>query len=169
MKVYVGSLNNVKINAVKEVLEPLNFEVIGVDVKSLVSDQPLNDEETIQGAINRAMALPLDGLRIGLEAGVEILFDTLYLTNFGVLIDLDGNIYKAGGTRIPLPDVIKKMILDDKVELSVAMDSYFKTNDIKHHNGAIGYFTCDLVKRIDIFTHIVKLLYGQYLYRKENN
>jgi len=167
MNAYVGTKNVVKLNAVKEVLNPLGYTVLGFDVESKVSNQPKTDEETILGAKNRALALPKDGLRIGLEAGVAMLDDTLYLTNFGVMIDLDDNIYKAGGTRIPLPNVIKDLIINDNLELSEAMNLYFKTVDIKHKNGAIGYFTSDLVKRVDIFTHIVKLLYGQYLYKRK--
>ena len=91
----------------------------------------------------------------------------MYLTNFGVLIDENDNIYRAGGTRIPLPNIIKNLIINENMELSVAMDTYFKTKDIKHQNGAIGYFTCNLVKRKDIFTHIMKLLYGEYLYNRK--
>lgn len=168
-KAYVGSANNVKVNAVKKILEPFGYEVIGIAVNSLVSNQPLNDEETIKGAYNRAKALPNDGLRIGLEAGVELVNDDLFLTNFGVLIDQDHNIYKAGGTRIVLPEEIKKMIFEEHLELSDAMEKHFKTVDIKHHQGAIGYFTTGLVVRMDIFEHIVKLLYGQCRYKTNNN
>ena len=93
----------------------------------------------------------------------------LFLTNFGVLIDQDNNVYKAGGTRIVLPEEIKKMIFEEHLELSDAMEKHFKTVDIKHHQGAIGYFTDGLVVRMDIFEHIVKLLYGQYRYKTNNN
>lgn len=167
MKAYIGSTNIVKVNACKEILESYGYEVIPCNVDSKVGSQPQSDLETIIGATNRAKALPKDGLRIGLEAGVEILDDIMYLTNFGVLIDENDNIYRAGGTRIPLPNIIKKLIINENMELSVAMDTYFKTKDIKHQNGAIGYFTCDLVKRKDIFTHIMKLLYGEYLYNRK--
>ena len=167
MKVYVGSKNKVKVTAVEEVLSKYGHEVIGLDVDSMVDSQPKSDLETITGAYNRANVLPVDGLRIGLEAGVEILDNELYLTNFGVLIDLDNNCYKAGGTRIPLPNEIKDLILIEKYELSDAMEKYFSINDIKHKNGAIGHFTNNLVVRQEIFIHIVKLLYGQYLYNNK--
>ena len=164
LKVYLGTTNTAKVKAVKNILEPLGLEVIPISVDSLVSNQPKTDEETIQGAINRAKALPTDGLRIGLEAGVEMLYDDLFLTNYGVLIDQNNNIYKAGGTRITLPNEIKKAIFEDGLELSDAMEKYFGILNIKHKDGAIGYFTDGWVKRIDIFEHIIKLLYGQYLH-----
>lgn len=163
MKVYIGSTNIVKVNAIKEVFEPLGYEVISIEANSLVGAQPKTDYETIEGARNRAKALPTDGLAIGLEAGVEYLDKVLYLTNWGVMLDKN-NEFIAGGTRIPLPNEIANLIINDHCELSDAMEQYFRTKDIKHHNGAIGYFTCDVVKRIDIFVHIAKLLYGQYLY-----
>ncbi len=165
MKAYIGTKNIVKINASKKVLENYNYEVIGLDVNSNVSNQPKTDLETIKGAKNRALALPKDGLRIGLEAGVEYTDNVLYLTNWGVLITPFDEVITAGGTRIPLPKEITKLIMEDGYELSDAMELYFKTIDIKHQNGTIGYFTCDMVVREDIFVHIVKLLYGQYLYK----
>lgn len=168
MKAYIGSTNINKVNAVKQVLEPYGYEVVGLAVDSQVGSQPLNDEQTIKGALNRAMALPQDGIRIGLEAGVALLNNILYLTNYGVLIDESNQIYYAGGTRIPLPPEIKELILVQKYELSDAMEIYFHTKDIKHQNGAIAYFTDNQVIRIDIFTHIVKLLYGQMCYNRRN-
>ena len=164
MKVYIGSKNVTKVNAAKVILEPLGFEVISIDVPSNVSNQPKNDLETITGAFNRANSLPKDGLRIGLEAGVEILNDDLYLTNFGVLIDENDNVYKAGGTRIVLPNVLRHAIFNEGLELSDAMEKYYNEHNIKNRNGAIGFLTCNQIERIEIFTHIIKLLYGQYLY-----
>lgn len=162
-KCYLGSQNNVKLAATKEVL--INFEVVGLNVDSKVGKQPLTDEETIQGALNRALCLPKDGLRIGLEAGVELHGDILFLVNWGVMIDLDDNIYYAGGTRVPMDSFIKDKLFNENMELADVMDEYLHTEGIKHKEGAIGYFTNNEVKRKDIFVHIVKLLYGQYLRR----
>ncbi|NLD26522.1 MAG: DUF84 family protein [Acholeplasmataceae bacterium] len=164
-KCYVGSLNKVKLAAVKEVLN--DYEVIGMNVNSNVGAQPKCDAETILGAKNRALALPDDGLRIGLEAGVQFHDDTLFLVNWGVLID-QGHIYYAGGTRIPLPEFVKEKIFSEGQELATVMEDYLQINDVRSKEGAIGFFTNSLVKRKDIFVHIVKLLYGQYLRREEN-
>jgi non-canonical (house-cleaning) NTP pyrophosphatase len=132
-KVYVGSTNKNKVLAVKNVFEPNGFEVIGMEVDSGVSSQPKNDLETITGAENRAKQLPTDGIRIGLEAGIEMLNNELYLTNFGVLITEEGKVLRAGGTRLVLPDEIKKAIFEDGLELSDAMDKYFKIKNAKHN------------------------------------
>lgn len=163
-KCYLGTLNKAKIQAVEDVLD--NYDVIGLNVDSKVGAQPLSDTETIEGALNRALQLPKDGLRVGLEAGVQLHSERLFLVNWGVLIDEKDNVYYAGGTRIPLPDAIKTKLLYEKKELAEVMDEYTKIKDLRSTEGAISIFTSSLVQRKDIFIHIVKLLYGQYL-RKE--
>ncbi|HAX72989.1 MAG TPA: inosine/xanthosine triphosphatase, partial [Firmicutes bacterium] len=86
MKIGVGSLNQVKVSAVLSVLEPLGHDVFGMDARSEVSAQPLSDDETVQGALNRAKFVAKHAdMGIGLEAGVETLNDTMYLVNWGVL------------------------------------------------------------------------------------
>lgn len=164
-KAYLGSTNPVKVSATKKVLT--NFEVVGLSVDSKVGSQPMSDEETIQGAQNRARALPTDGLRLGLEAGIQKHLGQYYLINWGVLIDENNNMYVAGGTRIPLPNHVIDQITANKKELAEVMEEETKIDGIKHKDGAIGYYTNSKVKREDIFIHIVKLLYGQYLHKKE--
>lgn len=168
MKLYVGSINRVKVSAVVEALDDFDLNIIPFEANSEVGAQPIGDEQTLQGAINRANSLPTNGLRIGLEAGVTLLNEQLYLVNFGALIDEDNELYVAGGTRLPLPNEIKDLILNKGLELADAMKEYFNVEGIKHQNGAVGYFTNDLVKRKEIFIHITKLLYGQYLYKQKN-
>jgi len=81
MKVIVGSLNPVKIKAAKEAFSRYfqNVEVIGVKVKSGVSEQPIGDE-TFRGAENRALRLkelvqnPNAHFFVGLEGGVIKLY-----------------------------------------------------------------------------------------------
>ncbi|MBI2668521.1 DUF84 family protein [Candidatus Woesearchaeota archaeon] len=76
MIINVGSLNKIKIEAVREVLADYDFlagaEVIAAKVDSGVSSQPLTLEETIIGAKNRAAKAFLgEGYSIGLESGAH--------------------------------------------------------------------------------------------------
>lgn len=158
-KIYVGTTNQVKLDAVKKVVG--EAEVIGIESDSKVGAQPKSDEATITGAYNRAQSLPKDGLRIGLEAGVHETNHEMFLVNWGVLIDLNNQVYYAGGTRIVLPTPIANQIRTTQDELAHIMDAYFNTQDIKHKQGAIGILTHNRIHRIDIFTHIVSLLMGQ--------
>ena len=165
MKIIIGSKNITKVTATKEVLEELGHEVIGENVLSNVSNQPFSDKETIQGAKNRALASLAKGgeIGIGLEAGVEYLNEQLFLVNWGVLATAKGDIFYAGGTRIPLPSVIKE-VLESGVELSDAIDAYALKQDVRSKEGAIGILTSNFYNRKDNFIHIIKLLWGQYLF-----
>ena len=95
----VGSGNIVKIEAVRQVLEPFGYEVVGEAVDSLVSDQPLLMKKRLR-SLNRAQNCSEADLKIGLEAGVMLIGDTLFLTNYGALISGNGKEYFAGGARI---------------------------------------------------------------------
>ena len=159
-KVYLGSTNPIKIAAVEAVL---NTKVHGINVDSGVSNQPFSDQETIKGAYNRANNITEIGLRFGLEAGVQMVNDILFLVNWGVLIDETDNVYYAGGTRIPLPENVKSELLKGENELATIIDEIYNTVNIKHDKGAIGLLTSNYVSRKDIFIHIVKLLIGQHI------
>jgi len=76
LTVVVGSKTALKIEAVQSVMS--KYRVVGVDVKSLVSDQPIGPLETLTGAFNRANAARLDSVKsqetiafwIGIENGI---------------------------------------------------------------------------------------------------
>src|SRR3989344_4029632 len=78
MKVAVGSKNPVKIEAVKRAFEIIwpekKWDVLGVEVSSGVSNQPMSDLESIKGATTRAKraikALKAD-FGVGLEGGLQ--------------------------------------------------------------------------------------------------
>lgn len=164
MKIVVGSLNQTKIKAVQAVFK--EADVLAKAVPSGVRRQPIGDEETLQGAINRARYsienYPYD-IGIGLEGGVLFLGEGLYLCNWGALIMSNGKVFTAGGARILLPNEFKTRI-ENGVELSDVMDEYTKKKGIRHHEGAIGIFTNRRVLRHEMFTHIVTLLKGQMEY-----
>lgn len=167
MKIVIGSYNNTKIQAVKAVFP--HWTVIPKDVPSHVSPQPIGDEETLRGAVNRAKAgqtSEQNSIGIGLEGGVMYLEDGLYLCNWGALVDINGEVYTASGARIKLPKAFQKKI-NDGYELSTIMNEYTKRHDIRHHEGAIGIFTKNQVPSDEMFTHVVKLLRGQMEYWQE--
>ena len=167
MKVIVGSTNRVKIDAVKEVLGGMGYDVKGVDAPSGVSNQPFSDAETVTGASHRAEAcLAFGEVGIGLEAGVEYLNNQLYLVNWGVLKTTTGQCFYAGGTRIPLPSELIAP-LEAGQELGEVIDAYSKRQNVRSNEGAIGILTADFFNRKENFSHIVRLLWGQYQYSQK--
>jgi len=166
MKVVVGSMNKAKVQAVQAVV-PNNWIVSSMNASSGVSDQPFSDEETIQGAINRAEnALHQTDaqLAIGLEGGVVETPFGLFLCNWAALMRKDNNkVYIAGGARIPLPVEVAKELRKGR-ELGPVMDEYTNTVDVRSNDGAVGIFTNGKITRAKMFEHIIELLIGQYEY-----
>jgi len=161
MKVIVGSTNQVKVAAIKNIF--IDYEVVGMNISSKVSAQPISDEETIKGAINRAFSAKGFGdIGIGLEGGVQQTSFGLLLISYGALVDRKNRVYLAGGTRILLPNEVSKEIYKGR-ELGDIMDEYANKKNVKHDEGAVGIFTSNYVKRQDIFEHIANLLLGQML------
>jgi len=172
MLVSIGTKNKAKTAAITNIVKNYfkQLEYINLDVPSNVSEQPRSDEETRQGAINRALnSLNKSGadFNFGLEGGVRIIEGKMYCCNWGALALKDGSVITAAGALFLLPDRIANEILAGK-ELGPVMDAYTNEKGIRHNKGAIGVFTANLVDRTEMFEHIVKLLIGQYLYTKNH-
>ncbi len=163
MKIAVGSKNPAKVNAVREVVQSLGWEVQGVDVPSKVSAQPFTDSETRKGAFNRAKACVALGydLGIGLEGGVEDTEEGLFLCNWGALVTKDEETYFASGAKIVLPEEISTKVRAGS-ELGDVMAAYTDQKDVRKKEGAVGIFTSGRITRSDMFAHIVNLLIGQF-------
>lgn len=162
MNILIGSKNPAKIDAAGVVF--IDDKVTGIDVPSKVSAQPLTDEETREGAINRALQCvsePSCDIGIGLEGGVMPVDGQLYVTNWGALANRDGEVVTAAGARIQLPQEFAAQ-LNQGQELGDLMDDYAKRKDVRKKEGAIGIFTNELISRKEMFVHVVKLLKGQY-------
>lgn len=167
MKVAVGSKNPAKISAVEEAFKEFPYEIIAVDAESGVSDQPMSDEETIKGAINRAIQAAEQGsadIGIGLEGGVQQTPFGLMLCNWGALAVKGMEPIIAGGARIPLPMEIAQRLLAGE-ELGPVMDDYAKKQNVRKNEGAVGILTNGQINRSEMFTHVMQLLVGQYEYQ----
>ncbi|WP_252502587.1 DUF84 family protein [Sporosarcina sp. Marseille-Q4943] len=170
MNFIIGSTNQAKVKAARAVIES-HFPGSGlseVKVPSGVKDQPVGDEETRAGALNRATnaANELVGaIGIGLEGGVRMLGDEMFVCNWGALVLPSGKSFTAGGAQIPLPDEIASELMKGR-ELGIVVDEYFKASGIRHSEGAIGMFTAQAVTRDKLFEHVMQLLIGQLKYYK---
>lgn len=167
MRIAIGSKNPAKIAAVERVFTEKEFEVIAIDADSGVNAQPMSDEETIKGAVNRAIEAAEKGnasIGIGLEGGVHATPSGLVLCNWGALAVKGLEPIIAGGARLVLPDEISRQLLAG-AELGPVMDAYANMQDVRSNEGAVGIFTSGQVSRSEMFTHITKLLFGQYKYQ----
>ncbi|WP_155592713.1 DUF84 family protein [Lysinibacillus cavernae] len=173
MNIAIGTTNKAKTDAVEVIARQYFEDSIFTHVKaaSEVSDQPISNEETRLGAINRAKnAMIKTGaqLSFGLEGGVTEIDDEMYVCNWGALTVSDGTTFTAAGAQIILPKEIAQEIRAGG-ELGPIMEQYTKRRDIRQGAGAVGIFTQGLVSRQMMFEHIVSLLIGQYLFTITRN
>lgn len=178
MKIFVASKNPVKINAVTIAASETypDVEVIGISVESGVSAQPMTDQETLTGSINRAKALKKELLSkkhiladeeaifIGAEGGVyhpsfakknKELWSTVWIS----VLDQDEQLYSASGARFRLPQVLADGILAGK-ELGEVMGALFDDPNLKQKSGAIGVLTKNFIDRTEEYVAIAKLAIG---------
>ncbi|TCP32030.1 inosine/xanthosine triphosphatase [Scopulibacillus darangshiensis] len=168
----IGSQNPAKIKAVERLiaLKQLDYTVESLSVPSGVSDQPMTDEETLAGAVNRAEAVLQQSdavIGIGLEGGIMEIGNQVFVCNWGALADKMGRIYTAGGARIKLPDLLVTEIREGR-ELGVVIDDYTQKLNVRKKEGTVGILTKGLVTRDDMFFHVMKILYGQYQFYNGN-
>ncbi|MGM0874953.1 MAG: DUF84 family protein [Bacillota bacterium] len=168
MIIAIGTKNPTKVNAVKAAFTSyLTGEFVSTNVPSNVSAQPLTDNETMTGAINRAKnALEAENAQIGvgLEGGVVKTEHGYFLCNWGAIVDGQLQPIVAGGSRIVIPEEVGNQVFSG-MELGVVMDSYVEKHNVRQNEGAIGIFTNGAVNRTEMFTQLSKLLVGQYVYK----
>ena len=120
MKVVVASRNPAKIQAVQDAFR-LQFPdtllaIDAVDAESGVSDQPVGDEETRRGAINRAVnaaaAVPDADYWVGLEGGIETVDQELMAYAWMVIRGPHGRSGEARTVTLPLPQAVKSLVDD---------------------------------------------------------
>ena len=159
-KVLIASRNPVKINATKKAFEEVfndRFEFEGVSAESLVSDQPMSNDETLKGANNRLQNiqhLEADYL-VSIEGGVDLL-DNNYEAFAWIIISDKNKIGKAKTATFPLPSKISHLIKEG-YELGDADDMVFKRSNSKQKNGAIGILTDNLIDRTEYYYHAIIL------------
>ena len=162
IKVLVGSENPVKVQCTQQAFQKVfpNHKIIveGLSVPSGVSDQPMTDKETLQGAKNRIDALK--ALRksyyyVGIEGGLETVDNDMEAFAW-VCIEHQERFGKARTATFQLPEKIKALI-DQGVELGVADDMVFNRKNSKQGNGAVGILTHSLIDRAQYYEPAVIL------------
>ena len=175
MKIFVGSLNPVKISAVEEVfLEYFpnrTFSIQGISVSSDVSDQPIGLDIVVQGAVNRATNVrglfqshtdttsdkKLDpNYYVGIEAGFVAVPHSVsgYLDyQFCAIIDGKGDMAIGSGSGLDFPPKIVHALIherDSNIELKTIMAEISGDPAINQKEGAVGYYSKGKITRKQI-------------------
>lgn len=174
----VGSLNPVKVNAVRRALAQAHIpaDVQAIAVPSGVADMPIGYAEMAQGARQRAhnagIQLGTDW-GVGLEGGVE--FDesgAAWLYSVVAIVDLVAQRESlARGGQILVPPRFAAQLRAGN-ELGMLMDELLGISNIKQGQGAIGYLTNGLITREsalhDVFCRALAPLIHPELYALSN-
>jgi inosine/xanthosine triphosphatase len=155
-KVAVGSKNPVKIEAVRlafnDVWPDIEWEVIGTDVKSGVSDQPMSDRESIKGATNRAKRsrnlLDAD-FGVGLEGGLQKVGKEYVDSGWAIVVAKDGRIGVGSSVRMHTPHKMMQMVFEEGIELGKVCDILFKRQNSGQAEGQFGLMTKNLITRTE--------------------
>ncbi len=162
-KVYIGSVNPVKIECTRKaftgVFPEIDFDFSGIAVKSEVSEQPIGEKETLNGALNRVKELnrlfPEASFWIGIEGGIEIIEDDMYAFAW-VVVKNRNKTGKAKTATFELPEPLKKRVVSG-MELGDADDSFFNRSNSKYKDGTVGKLTQGRIDRIEFYKHALIL------------
>jgi len=157
MIVAVGTTNPAKTNAVREVLGDYPIftalEIIYVQTDSGVSSQPMDEEETIQGAMNRARvaysSIPDSSYGIGLENGLRrVPYTRTGFMNFGVCAIYDGHDFYLGESlAYEFPRKIVRLITENGFDASKAEREAGITISQDPEKGLVSFLTKDRITR----------------------
>ncbi|OGE33014.1 hypothetical protein A3E66_02065 [Candidatus Daviesbacteria bacterium RIFCSPHIGHO2_12_FULL_37_16] len=153
MKVAVGSKNPVKIEAVKRAFEIIwpekKWDVLGVEVSSGVSNQPMSDLESIKGATTRAKraikALKAD-FGVGLEGGLQKIKKDWFDCGWIVVINKKGEMGMGSSIRMHAPRRMMELVKKG-MELGDANDLIFRKVNTKQSEGHFGLMTKNAITR----------------------
>jgi inosine/xanthosine triphosphatase len=170
IQIAIGSTRRPKLAAVTEAIQEFGallapdaeFEVIGVEVESGVGHTPANRAELMLGARQRAEGLARLARKkaeswryfVGLEGGLDIIEQEdgrrVLLESWAYVSDgRDGHYGRSGGVEIP--DALAREVLEQGVELSVAIDRFAGAVGIRDAQGAWGVLSGGLISRTEAF------------------
>ncbi|KAH8881761.1 Maf/Ham1 [Thozetella sp. PMI_491] len=162
--VVVASQNPVKIKAALKGFTSMfpgsTYTTVGVSVPSGVPDQPMSDDETLQGALNRIRnareAKPGADFYIGLEGGLHTEGSCFQSFAWIAVEDKAGRKGKARSATYYLPEEVSKLVRGG-MELGHADDVVFGRSNSKQVNGSTGILTDDAVDRSTFYEQAVIL------------
>ena len=182
----VGSTRKPKVEAVRDALAVIGhslggaaeFEIAPVEVPSGVRHTPLSREDLMAGARQRAEALA--GIArethaswkyfVGLEGGLDVIRDGatrwVFLESWAYVADDTGRGAFGQSSAVLVPERLAKIVVDDGVELSEAIDDFAGGLGIRDAQGAWGVLTRNMITRRDAFRAAVINAFAPFFNRE---
>lgn len=162
-KIIVASGNPVKIQAAlqgfREMFPDEELEAEGVSVPSGVSDQPIGQEETFDGALNRARnarkEVPHADFWVGIEGGNIKIGKEMEVMAWIVVLNRQ-RMGKARTAGFYLPPKVVELV-NQGYELGHADDIVFGVDNSKQTMGSAGLLTGGVMDRVRFYVPAVIL------------
>ena len=182
----VGSARKPKVEAVRDALSAAGphlgsgteFEIVPVEVPSGVRHTPLSREDLMAGARQRAESLIRIAREssapwkyfVGLEGGLDVIRERarrwVFLESWAyVADDMERGAFGRSGAVL-LPEALAKVVVDDGVELSEAIDAFAGGRGIRDAQGAWGVLSRNLITRQDAFRVAVISAFAPFFNRE---
>ncbi len=159
MKVAIGSLNPIKIKGTKaayrEIFRKGKIELIAIRAESGVSPQPLSLEETMKGALNRAINA-LNAVKdafhgVGIEAGWFKIMSYLWMDiQVAIIVTRKNNFSIGMSSSFLIPPYVIRRVLNEGIEMEEAMVEITGITNIGEKMGAIGFLSRGKISREDL-------------------
>lgn len=156
VRVVVGTNNDVKLQAVKNVFEKI-FEKLELEKVTVSSDVPAQpyEKDTITGAMNRAKAAMQQvtdaHFSVGIEAGLFLEENTknYFDVQYCAIQDRGGRVTLGHGSGFYYPPKVVEGLLKGKT-VGEVMAVVTGIQEIGHKQGAIGYLSKDILNRLGL-------------------
>lgn len=156
--VVVASTNPVKIKTAEvgfaKMFPDEMWGVKGVAAESGVAGQPMSEEETLLGAVNRAenvsLVVPEADFWVGIEGGVAEIEGAMESFAWIVVKGKNGKLGKGRTGSFFQPQKEAELIRSGK-ELGEADDLVFGMKNSKQANGSVGILTGDVLTRTTFY------------------
>lgn len=189
VRIAVGSTRKPKLAAVQEALAqfaPLlapdtQVEAVGVEVESGVGHTPASRDELMRGARQRVQALARIAKEkgeswdyfVGMEGGFDVIKENgsrrVLLESWAYVSNgREGYYGRSGGVEVPA--ALAHEVLENGVELSIAIDRFAGAVGIRDAQGAWGVLSGNLISRTEAFRIAVVAAFAPFyngkLYRE---
>ena len=178
MIIIIASTRVPKINGVKKAVEKISshfgidhssMTVTSVEAQSGVSDTPKSIEELMLGAQQRAQFAFQNNdnekvLSIGVEGGLFKSGDRIFLQSWACVFN-GVQFYFGSSGSIELPGELVHSVMNNGIDLGVAIDQFAQEIDVRSNQGTFGILTRDLITREDSFEQATILALIPYFNR----
>lgn len=172
MLIAVGSRNPAKLRAARIATNKVfpGARIVGVEVSSGVSTQPMSDEESIKGAINRAKSAIREvrgaTYGIGMEGGIQKIGTRWFDCGWTAVVDKNGKVGLGSSGRFQVSNKIMKRVLKGE-ELGITFDEVTGTKNTKQKEGAMGIITNGRLSRATAYSHGILFAFGPFISDKK--